>query len=372
MPDSLLLLAFALTLVLNAALILVAIRAMRRGSSDDARDELERVDRIAQAESRPAPRWASPELPPAGRPERWPGEDWSGGSLPSVPETPRRDSHPAPSAARPGSTVQAPAASDPAADDTSADDTSAHSADPANGDADRSTAPTIEPRASDVPTRRRRRSKSKETSVSAAAPPNGPKKSRSTGRRRRFSLPPLDDDGDRVNRSIETFLSSGDPTTTDDAPVPPDRDAGQPPTTIALVAVVEAPGHDRPDVGEPPTAENHAARFEEALVAVEGALRAAARASDRVETASEGTFRVVLASTGELAARAYLRRVRSSVEPLLDELVPRRRLAVATATILGEPLDQADQLAGRRLEAILATQDEGEDDDLDESRAAPD
>jgi hypothetical protein len=29
------------------------------------------------------------------------------------------------------------------------------------------------------------------------------------GRRRRFSLPPLDDDHDRVNRSIETFLAGG-------------------------------------------------------------------------------------------------------------------------------------------------------------------
>jgi GGDEF domain-containing protein len=104
------------------------------------------------------------------------------------------------------------------------------------------------------------------------------------------------------------------------------------------------------------------ARRQAAVSAVKRALRAAARGTDRVETVGDDRFRVVLAATGELAARAYLRRVRANVEPLLEELEPPRRLAVSTATILGEPVDQANEVAERRLQAAIeATHDAGID-----------
>ena len=86
---------------------------------------------------------------------------------------------------------------------------------------------------------------------------------------------------------------------------------------------------------------------------MERALRGAARGTDRVETLAAGRYRIVLTSTGELAARAYLRRVRATVEPLLEELDPPRRLVVSTATALGEPLGRAGDVAERRLDALL-------------------
>ena len=51
-------------------------------------------------------------------------------------------------------------------------------------------------------------------------------------RRRRFSLPPLDDDHEKVNRSIESFLAGGDPS--------PDPGIDAAPTTVALVALAPA------------------------------------------------------------------------------------------------------------------------------------
>ncbi|HET9615221.1 MAG TPA: hypothetical protein VFP22_10440 [Candidatus Limnocylindrales bacterium] len=218
-------------------------------------------------------------------------------------------------------------------------------------------------------------------------------------RRRRFSLPPLDDDHEKVNRSIESFLSSGEPAddpsarrageaiagsaraadrAARDASKGRAADGGRPPTTVALVAVAAArpdasasdSAPDAPPAGaippdSSPRADAAAAGASEsetaAIAAVERSLRAAARGTDHVESVAHGRFRVVLAATGELAARAYLRRVRATVEPLLEELDPPRRLAVATATILGEPIDRAYEMVERRLDAVV-NRARGDDD----------
>ena len=146
--------------------------------------------------------------------------------------------------------------------------------------------------------------------------PPAPARSRST-RRRRFSLPPLDDDHEKVNRSIETFLASGEPA--------PDADAA--PTTR------RDSWRSSPSCG-PRTARPLTREVAETL---ERELRAAARGTDRVERRHAGRWRVILAATGELAARAYLRAVRAAMEPALDERHPPLRLVAATATVLDEP-----------------------------------
>ena len=184
------------------------------------------------------------------------------------------------------------------------------------------------------------------------------------GRRRRFSLPPLDDDHDKVNRSIESFLSGGETASDPDAAT--DREPGQPPTTVALVAVIGT-GHDSAGDGS-----GESVRGEAAGTAVKRALRAAARGTDRVESLADSRFRVVLAATGELAARAYLRRVRTTVEPVLETLDPPRSLAVATATMLGEPIDRVNEVAERRLLAAIEATQGVQAAQADETRAAGD
>ncbi len=62
-----------------------------------------------------------------------------------------------------------------------------------------------------------------------------------------------------------------------------------------------------------------------------------------------GRFRVVLPGTGELAARAYLRRVRAGVDPILEACPDPLRLVIATATVLGGPVDDAIRTAERRM-----------------------
>jgi hypothetical protein len=151
----------------------------------------------------------------------------------------------------------------------------------------------------------------------------------------------------------------------------------QPPTTVALVAVPEPGDAGRPLADQDVRTDPHERSPHErspadaAVGAVERSLRSAARGTDRVEALAPGKFRIVLASTGELAARAYLRRVRATVEPLLEELEPPRRLVVATATVLGEPLDLAHERAERRLAATLDAHEDG-DDAIDQPRAAAD
>jgi hypothetical protein len=149
-------------------------------------------------------------------------------------------------------------------------------------------------------------------------------------RRRRFSLPPLDDDHEKVNRSIESFLAGGETA----------QDADAAPTTVAFVALA-SPMEDGPT--DPAIAET-----------LERELQAAARGTDRVDRVAPECWQVTLAATGELAARAYLRAVRAAMEPTLDERHPSLRLVTATATVLDVPVSDATATAERRLASALA------------------
>jgi hypothetical protein len=285
MPAGFLLPAFALVLLANAILIAVALRSMRRGGALDDRPFARPATPLTTR--RPAPAAEPPQVSPA------------------------RSDGPATAAAPPAEIAESP---DPG---------------PAPEPEERTEPPA-------PPRRAAARPKASATTTS-----------RSGGRRRRFSLPPLDEDHEKVNRSIASFLDGG-PSDDADPDVgsvtgATDGEPGQPPTTVALVAV-SGPEDDDDEPTSP---------LGLAVAAVERALRGAARGTDRVETLAAGRYRIVLASTGELAARAYLRRVRATVEPLLEELDPPRRLVVATATALGEPLGRADDVAERRLDALL-------------------
>ena len=161
-----------------------------------------------------------------------------------------------------------------------------------------------------------------------------------------------------MTRSIESFLAggdpSGDPASEDGSP--PDtaaRDAGAgdgrddpSATTVAIVAVGFA--------GIGPK-RRRGASTREAVALVERTLRATARRRDEVQAAGPGRFRIVLAATGELAARAYLRRIRTIVEPLLALERQPAVLHIAIATVLDEPLETAIAVAEQRLAAAIAT-----------------
>jgi GGDEF domain-containing protein len=103
---------------------------------------------------------------------------------------------------------------------------------------------------------------------------------------------------------------------------------------------------------------------------VERTLRGAARGTDEVVVEGAGRFRILLRGTGELAARAYLRRIRATVEPLLETFEGRLRLVTATATVLDEPLDAATATAERRLAAALAAARDADETDGDPRAAA--
>ena len=139
---------------------------------------------------------------------------------------------------------------------------------------------------------------------------------------RRHSLPDLDEDHERINRSIETFLSGSE--TSDDAAGP---DTTTVATTVALVAI-DGLATD-PSVVDPGAVKG-------VVATVERTLRDAARSADRVTPVGTGRFRVVLPATGELAARAYLRRVRATVGPSLEAADGPLGLVTATATVLDE------------------------------------
>jgi hypothetical protein len=85
---------------------------------------------------------------------------------------------------------------------------------------------------------------------------------------------------------------------------------------------------------------------------LERTLRGAARGSDVVTVEAPGRFRIVLPESGEMAARAYLRRVRATVDPALESADTPLRLVVATATVLGRPVREASDLADRRMAAF--------------------
>jgi hypothetical protein len=354
MPDGLLLAAFALTLVVNAVLIVVAIRAMQPGGalSDQPR---RRADESSVGQTDPEPRAHGAIVGPAtvaraaeGPPAETPSESVAPGA-PVAPVAPGAAvAPPGEPVKRRGRTATRPA-------DQDGPPTS-----PARNRAARQSRPATAAEVAPA-----QPAAAKRTTRSSKAPAPG-----GNGRRRRFSLPPLDEDGEKVSRSIETFLSGGE-STPDPAANDADDDTDVP-TTVALVAITDAAppsssrespsrnGHEPPHPDQDASvdrAESAPPATNDALAAVERSLRSAARGTDRVDVQQAGRFRVVLASAGELAARAYLRRVRATVEPLLDELDPPRRLAVATATVLDDPLERAEELAERRLATAIEADD---------------
>jgi len=178
--------------------------------------------------------------------------------------------------------------------------------------------------------------------------------------RRRFSLPPLDDDHDKVNRSIESFLSGMDSAAADSTPAAADASPGEA-TTVAIVALDDVAAADADDTIRTGPSAAEAEAMTDALAMVERTLRGAARGSDVVTIDGHGHFEIVLRSTGELAARAYLRRIRAAIEPRLQSAERPLRLAVATATALDEPLEDAIRRAETRLSAALGVPHPGGD-----------
>jgi GGDEF domain-containing protein len=309
MPTDLLLPAFVLTLVANAVLVAVAIRGLSHARAErdrqDASNRQRNEDRAAARPARPAP-------PPVV----------AAAPLPADPPAP--DPVPEP--------------------DTSPDA--------------RPTKPPRRTRATAIPTPKDAAPKSTEAGkrkrTKAGDSPRGETR---RGGRRRFSLPPLDEDHERVNRSIETFLSGSDGTDAEGV-------AAASPTAATTVALVAIDGlHPEPSV-----ADRHA--VDGVLVSVERTLRGAARASDQVTADGIGRFRVVLSATGELAARAYLRRVRATVAPSLQSVEGPLGLVTATATVLDDTVHVAVAQAEARLNAALASVAQRTSDD--EPRVAPD
>ena len=359
MPADILLPLFTLTLLANAVLVVVAIRGLRRGSDPGRHGgslpgprpgrpgaDRARTAEPAMAQRRPAAAAEARRAPEAterqGAPV--PAEP---GPEPRVAEPRAEAAESAPPPAPPATapTDPRPAAPDPAVRSSDSDVAASapveHGAGPVARDAvvDAAGLPEAAPR----PPR-------------TAAP-------RSPGRgRRKFSLPPLDDDHEKVSRSIETFLAGGDDATPADPPAGAPSDGapdGPGATTVAIVAIdgLRAPRRrsSRTGVGRDAGERPAPAAPVDALAMVERTLRGAARGSDLVSVDRAGRFRIVLPGTGELAARAYLRRVRASVEPILEASEDPLRLVVATATVLGRPVDEAIRAADRRMAAALRT-----------------
>ena len=307
MPTDLLLPAFALTLALNAAIVAVAIRALR--------DEGARRERAAARGSVPPSDGRRPTVSPPQAPET--------GSRPIVTSPNGAADPPAP----PATTASREAAAE------------AMPAAPGAAAVDRAPDPVLVP----VPAR-------------AAARPGG------SARRRKFSLPPLDDDHEKVSRSIRTFLAGADA-----ASGPPIEGAPgvstsspTPPAPIVTVAAIQIVGDGPRDI-------------------LERTVRSSARATDEVTVDRRGRVRIVLAGTGELAARAYLRRIRATIEPIVEAADPTSRIVTATATELDGAIATARRRADRRLALAVRgagppadqAQDEPDDEAI-EPRAAGD
>ena len=366
MPTDLLLPAFALTLLANAVLIALAIRALRRVPNESAPP---REWVTTAAASRPHPQPPAPlAAPEAPEPPADQGASTPLLTLPPVPfgNTLVHDEHPARDAA--ATTAAAPDATPGAAGPDSA---AASDPEPMTSARARANRPRPTPR-------------SKKTPATTSTPGAEPAVRRG---RRKFSLPPIDDDHEKVTRSIESFLAGSDGpaqstdatpsvSTNDDRPKPTSSGraraagsdgSGNTPTTIAMIAIA---GLENSSDGRDDDAFDTVAMLERAVRAarvgddegidpvamLERALRGAARGGDEVHRAGEGRFRIVLPATGELAARAYLRRIRATVEPQLEATDCPLHLVVATATALNMPIRAATITARRRLEAALAAQ----------------
>ena len=308
MPADLLFPLFAVTLLANALLVAAAIRSLRRGPGGAPSARLERPlgapTGVAEPTARPSPAEPAPAVAPVKPPEAL---------------DPSREAQPPAPAGRTDAPRRTPRPQRPAK--TSAVDEGS----------------TGEPR---------RRS------------------------RRRFSLPPLDDDHEKVSRSIESFLAGIDVTEAAPGAGSMDADPGAGhdvaqsgarrsarAQTIALVAVAGIAGAEPPAVprrnGRARRRPDDDATIEDALAVVERSIRGAARATDVVSVGRGGVFRIDLPETGELAARAYLRRVRATVDPVLETSERPLRLAVATATLIDEPIRDAVARAEHRLIAAL-------------------
>ena len=405
MPADLLTIAFALTLVVNALFVLVAIRALRLGRFDAEHPARDR-DTIKTPSPAALPRPARPDSPDvvravaarraalanpeSARAEPEPITPAATATAPAATVTAPaarpapavagvvRTRKAAPTVAAP--TVAAPAVAEPDVAEPEATEAQAGGAVSTGSAAAGSTVDEPETGHMTQPAERllaeleaarairepgggaevddalpasRRPQASDASDVSAthpsapeATPPGrasemdrrGPPKGRGKGRRK-FSLPPLDDDHEKVSRSIESFLAGAD-STADSGVGGSSGSAGGAATTVALIAIVGA--------GDDPADDEAAAAM------VERTLRSAARGTDVVEVEDRARFRIVLSATGELAARAYLRRVRATVEPLLEAADRPLRLVIATATVLDEPAETAAAIAARRLELALA------------------
>ena len=404
MPPDFLLPLFVLTLLANAILIAVAIRQMLRGQPDsDLRRRGDPPPNVRGSAVAPRP---EPE-PETGQPDESMKAELARDVL--IRRMVLEAAAPAPATVR----ASWPAGRDGAARGDRATVPAAHAAPlaaggPATTDAGVAAAPGADPgtHASPIPApelepepgpapRPKVGRGSAGKAAKSRAPGSGGAAARSTEPRRgrrRFSLPPLDDDHERVSRSIESFLGGVEPTADE-------RQTGRAvaapggPTTVAIVVVDGLPVETasarmlrtRGVVGD--GAEPDAVA--DALAMVERTLRGAARGTDVVTSGDRGRFQVVLASTGELAARAYLHRIRAAIEPRLEAVDRPLRLAVATATVLDEPLDAAvlraehrllvalDVARSPRVEASLGHSDEAEEadesaDDASAPRAAVD
>jgi hypothetical protein len=332
LPSDFLLPLFALTLLANAVLVAVAIRGLRRGRFDPDRQTVRTTSSLAPTsvggDARPGGRGAAHDRP--------------------LTEELRRaiESRRAilDGAAAPSGDGLRPAARHPEA--AAPDDSrgAAHPAATPDDPTEGATAPPPSP--APAAPRRRPRATTEPLARTATESPTG-----SSGRargRRRFALPPMDDDHEKVSRSIETFLGGGEPAVGS----PTAEAAATGATTVALLAVDGLPARPRRSKANRTGAELES--VSSALAMVERTIRSAARGSDVVSAVDRGRYRVVLPATGELAARAYLRRIRATVEPLLESSERPLRLVVATATVLDEPIAEAVRRAERRLSAALA------------------
>lgn len=86
---------------------------------------------------------------------------------------------------------------------------------------------------------------------------------------------------------------------------------------------------------------------------LERTVRSTARGTDVVTIDRHGRVRVILPGTGELAAHAYLRRIRAIVEPIAEAAMPATRVVVATATDLDGSVASARRRADRRFATAL-------------------
>ena len=364
MPAEFLLPLFAVTLLANAILVVAAIRSLRHGQPDVDRPTLGHRPAIGRRPDVPGTAAPPSAMPPASTEDA--ARPIGSGEAPTVPAViaPVGDAVTVGDPVTVGDAVTVGdsgqlSGSSPTHGEPSPlpelDDSGA-----SLGSADAAARPASTPSPRRRPPKKVGSAGDNSTDLSTSpgeADSSGTDTAETTRResrrgRRRFSLPPLDDDHDKVNRSIESFFSGVESAAPDTAPVAADAAPGEA-TTIALVALEDVPaGHAAGTMRTGPSAAEAEAMID-ALGMVERTLRSAARGSDVVTVDDHGHFEIVLRSTGELAARAYLRRIRAAIEPRLQSAERPLRLTVATATALDEPLADAIRRAETRLSAAL-------------------